>query len=73
MFIAEGNDNNVVSTCYVITWQDHGMFSCENTIYLSYPNHVGPYEEVHVFNNVFEAKNYIASHVMPGCPIAVAA
>lgn len=76
MFIAnenEGTVNNVVSTCYVISWQDHGMFSVETTIYLSYPNHVGPYEELHQFENVFDAKKYITSHVLPGTFIQIAA
>lgn len=73
MFIAEDKEGTLVSKCYVISWQDHGMFSVENTIYLSYPSHVGPYEEVHSFDNVFEAKKYITSHVMPGFRIQIAA
>lgn len=73
MFIAEQKEGQLVSTCYVISWQDHGLFSVESTIYLSYPSHVGPYEQVHTFDNVFEAKKYITSHVAPGFPIAIAA
>lgn len=73
MIIAKEKEGTLVSTCYVITWADHGLFSCESTIYLYYPDKLGPFEDVHVFDNVFEAKKFIASHVLPGTYIQIAA
>lgn len=63
--------SNVVATCYVVIYDDGILVSVEPTIYLTKPEHIGLNEKLRVFSDVFKARAYIMSHLIPGCGVKV--
>ena len=58
-----GDSHNVVGACYCVVFDNHMQQIVEPSIYLSEPTNLAEYECLVRFDNVFEARRWLATHV----------